>query len=287
MIRSLFNISDLKRSDLLKIISLKNNSKILENKCIGLIFEKYSTRTRISFNVGIAKLGGTPIDINFNDLNIKRNESFQDTFKALSCYLDGLIYRTSDHKNLEEASKYFNKPIINALSDLSHPCQIISDLFTLKEQFGSLDLNILWIGDLNNVCFSFCEAAEIIEEFKFTICSHEQILEATNFKKFKNTSFISSLNNLNLELYDCIMTDVYVSMNDKNFQNKEDLLSKYQVNAEIMDKTKDDCVFMHCLPAKVGSEVTEDVLNSNKSIVWKQAQNRMVAQNKLLQCIDW
>ena len=124
------------------ILKREKKSKSLQNKNIGLLFEKYSTRTRLSFAVGISDLGGNVIDIRLDDLNISRNESFEDTFRAMDCYLDGLIYRTSDHQKLVEAAKYFNKPIINALSDISHPCQALSDLFTIQEHFNSLEVKL-------------------------------------------------------------------------------------------------------------------------------------------------
>ena len=130
--KNFLNISDLTKDELVTILNIKE-AKPLLNKNIGMIFEKYSTRTRLSFAVGISQLGGNAIDIRFNELNISRDESFEDTFSAINCYLNGLVYRTSDHLKLISASKYFKSPIINALSDLSHPCQILSDLLTLKE----------------------------------------------------------------------------------------------------------------------------------------------------------
>ena len=165
--KNFFNITDLSKEDLLRIIDKKNDSPSLENKNIGLIFEKYSTRTRLSFSVGISQLKGNPVDIKFNELNISRDESFEDTFRAFNCYLDGLIYRTTDHQKLITASQYFEKPIINALSDISHPCQILSDLLTIKEKFQSFDIHILWMRDINNVCFSLIQAANLINELNY------------------------------------------------------------------------------------------------------------------------
>ena len=161
--KSLLNISDLTKNDLIEILYKENKEKIQPKKYWN-DFEKPSTRTRVSFSVAIQQLGGNAIDLRFDELNISREESFEDTFRALNCYLDGLVYRTKSHQNLIEASQYFEKPIINALSDISHPCQIISDLITLKEHFGSLNLQILWAGDMNNVCFSLVEAVNIIDE---------------------------------------------------------------------------------------------------------------------------
>ena len=132
-----FDISDLNKEQIYEIFNIENSNKFLEGKTIGLIFEKPSTRTRISFSVAINQLGGRVIDLNYENLNISRYESFEDTFKAMNCYLDGLIFRTEKHQKLIDASKFFKKNIINALSDKSHPCQILSDIFTLKEKFNT------------------------------------------------------------------------------------------------------------------------------------------------------
>ena len=146
MKKNFLNISDLSKDKIISILNNDKETKILQDKSIGLLFEKYSTRTRLSFTVGIASLGGNPINLRLEELNISRDESFEDTFRAMECYLDGLIYRTKDHQNLIQASSYFKKPIINALSDTSHPCQALSDLLTIKEHFGSFDIHILWMG---------------------------------------------------------------------------------------------------------------------------------------------
>ena len=249
--KNLLNISDLNQNEFEKILQFAEDldsktEQPLTNKNIGLIFEKNSTRTRLSFQVGINQLNGNFIDVRFEELNLNRFESYEDTFEVMSCYLDYLVFRTTDHKKLELAYKYFKKPIINALSDISHPCQAISDIYTLKENFGTIDnLNIVWMGDMNNVLFS--------------------LLEVVDFTK--NTK-----------------VDVFTSMNDK--KDKEKILSKFQVNDKIMSVTDEKSVFMHCLPAKVGSEVTEDVIKGKKSIVLTQAKNRLVAQKGILKWLS-
>jgi len=282
---NLFNISDLSKNDLLSIISMQDDPNALEGKNIGLIFEKYSTRTRLSFSVGINHLKGNSIDIKFEELNISRDESFEDTFKAINCYLDGLVYRTNSHQKLINASQYFQKPIINALSDQSHPCQIISDIFTINEHFGSLKCHILWMGDMNNVCFSLVEAVNLIEDLKLTICTPAVISQINKWNLGQNISIVNSTDEVDLNSVNCVMTDVFISMNDNLDKNKINLLKSYGVNSELMSKTMSDSVFMHCLPAKIGLEVSEEVFRSAKSIVWKQAYNRMIAQQKLLQFI--
>ncbi len=285
MINNFFNISDLSKQQIFAILKNNENIKILQDKSIGLLFEKYSTRTRISFAVGISNLGGNGVEIKFQDLNISRDESFEDTFRAMDCYLDGLVYRTNDHKKLTQASLYFKKPIINALSDKSHPCQTLSDLLTLQEHFGSLNCQILWMGDMNNVCYSLVEAANIIDELSLTICSPKSITSKNNWLLNNNISIVNSLEDVNLKSINCVMTDVFVSMNDLDSAEKVEELRPYAVTTDLMSKTNNETIFMHCLPAKLGFEVSKEVFQSPRSIVWRQAYNRMVAQKKLLQFI--
>ena len=285
MYQPFFNISDFTKEQISTLLSLSNNSKILQNKNIGLLFEKYSTRTRLSFSVGINNMGGNCVDLRFSELNISRQESFEDTFRAFNCYLDGLVYRTNDHQKLISAAQYFDKPIINALSDISHPCQILSDLLTLKEHFKSLDIHILWMGDMNNVTFSLVEAANLIEEINLSICTPELISSSIQWQMNSNIKVASNLESIDLGKVTCVMTDVFISMNDADSEEKISLLKPYSVTSDLMAKTASNSVFMHCLPAKVGLEVSEEVFRSSKSIVWRQAYNRMVAQQKLLQFI--
>ena len=290
--KKLLNISDLKRKDFEEIIgfaeSLSNqNENFLSNKNIGLIFEKSSTRTRLSFQVGINQLKGNYIDVRFDELNLNRFESYEDTFEVMSCYLDYLVFRTTDHKKLELAYKFFKKPIINALSDLSHPCQAISDIYTLKETFGTIDnLNIVWMGDMNNVLFSLLEVVDFTKNTKVDVFTDKKIYSQNkdNFNLNDHINFHFEINENIISKANCIMTDVFTSMNDK--EDKEKILSKFQVNDKIMSVTDEKSVFMHCLPAKVGSEVTEDVIKGKKSIVLTQAKNRLVAQKGILKWLS-
>ena len=250
MVDNFFDISDLNKSLLEDLIFNRVLDTTLENKNIGCLYEKPSTRTRLSFVSGINKLKGKAVDIKFEELNFSREESFEDTFRALGCYLDGLIYRTSSHDKLICASKYMNKPIINALSDKSHPCQILADLITLYETFKSLELEISWFGDINNVLFSLVEAVNLLDSIKLNIFSHSSLIIDINWKLGNNISLFDNINQEIIAKSDCIMTDVFLSMNDENEENKIDLLKQFQVNNNIMKLTKDSCVFMHCLPAK-------------------------------------
>ena len=291
-IKNLIDISELHRDDIINILKyadeLKNqNEDFLSGKNIGLIFEKNSTRTRLSFQVGINQLEGNYIDIKFNELNLDRFESYEDTFEIMSCYLDSIIFRTNNHQKLELAKKFFKKPIINALSEKSHPCQAISDIYTIKEQFERLDnITISWLGDMNNVLYSLIEIVNLLGGIKINIFTDEKIYSnlKNQFNLTDNIIVHFELDHDVLSSSNCIMTDVYNSMNDK--YDKEPELKKFQVNEELMAKTKDDTVFMHCLPAKIGSEVTANVIKGNQSIVLSQAKNRMIAQKGILKWLD-
>lgn len=291
MPKNLLNVSDLNKDDFHQILQYSEDLSLkldgaLNNKHIGLIFEKQSTRTRISFQVAINQLKGKYVDIKLDELNLNRFESYEETFEVMSCYLDCLIYRTTDHNKLELARKYFKKPIINALSDLSHPCQAISDIFTLKEHFNDCNnLNIVWMGDINNVLLSLIEAVKFLENTKVDIFTNKIIFDK-NFTKLESDSI-----NVHFEINDeilksahCVMTDVYNSMND--IEDKEPQLIKFQVNEDLMAKTNSQSIFMHCLPAKIGVEVTENVIKGSNSIVLKQAKNRMVVQRGILKWLE-
>ena len=290
--KNLLNISDLSKDDFNSILSFASSIKpniedCLKNKNIGLIFEKNSTRTRLSFQVGINQLQGKYIDIKLEELNLQRVESFEDTFEVMSLYLDALVFRTTSHEKLKLASKYFKKPIINALSDISHPCQAISDIYTLKEHFKKEDdFKIVWCGDLNNVLFSLLESMKYLTSSKIDIFTDKKIYEKNyeNFLNLDNISYHFEIDDKILGSADCVMTDVFNSMNDK--EDKETLLKKFMVNQELMKKTSDKAVFMHCLPAKIGSEVSNDVLKGSKSIVLKQAKNRLVAQRGIMKWLE-
>ena len=290
--KSLLNISDLNQRDFDNILQFAEvlntkNEQVLSDKNIGLIFEKNSTRTRLSFQVGINQLNGNYIDVRFEELNLNRFESYEDTFEVMSCYLDYLVFRTTDHKKLNLAYKYFKKPIINALSDLSHPCQAISDIYTLKENFGTIDnLKIVWMGDMNNVLFSLIEVIAYTKNIKIDVFTDEKLYLSNkdNFNLNENTNFHFEINESIISKANCVMTDVFTSMNDR--ENKENLLSKFQVNDKIMSMTDEKSVFMHCLPAKIGTEVTEDVIKGKKSIVLTQAKNRLVAQKGILKWLS-
>lgn len=289
MFKKLLNISDLNKTDIEEIFKYSSELNVsktndLLNKSIGLIFEKHSTRTRLSFQVGISQLGGNPINIRLEELNLQRVETFEDTFKILSQYLDAIVFRTTSHDKLIKASKYFNKPIINGLSDISHPCQIISDFYTLKNHFKDLNkLSICWFGDMNNVLFSYFEFLKLFTNIQLHVFTNSIIYEnkINDFPLSENINIHFNIDKEIISQADCIMTDVFTSMNDSTNDN-ENLLSKFQVNKDLMKLTKDSAIFMHCLPANIGIEVTNDVLESSQSVVLIQAKNRLIAQKGIL-----
>jgi len=262
----------------------------LDGKILIMIFEKPSTRTRISFDLAVKQLGGKSLILNPNEIHyVSGNESLHDTAKILSQYADIVMLRTHAHKNVEEFSKYLDIPIINGLTDLSHPCQIISDILTFEELRGPIkNKKIAWLGDGNNIVYSLIEAS-VQFSFQLTIACpkkfkpNKKIVKWAKSKKAKILITKDPLEAANLA--DCVMTDKWISMGDKGNKNKKKkLLKSYQVNNKIMKSTKADAIFMHCLPASRGEEVTDDVMDNKQSVVWLEALNRIHVQKSI---IEW
>jgi len=259
-----------------------NNS--LKNKTLAMIFDKSSTRTRVSFEAGMAQLGGHALFLSNNDIQLGRGEPITDSAIVISSMVDAVILRISSHEDIIEFSKHSNKPVINALSDLSHPCQILADLMTYQEQKGSINgKKVAWIGDGNNVCQTYMQAAEL---FGF-----ELIIACPNGYK-PNQSFIESYqNNINYcnnpmdacKDVDLVVTDVWTSMGKESEQKqRESAFKGYQVDQKMMSVANSDALFMHCLPAHRGEEVSKDVIDGKQSVVWNEAENRLHAQKALL-----
>ena len=203
---------------------------------------KPSTRTRLSFITGIYELNGIPIELNLNNLNLSRNETFADTIKMFNLYLDCLIYRTNKHEKLLVAKNYFNKPIINALSEVSHPCQILSDYLTLISHFEKENLTISWFGDINNVLFSLIELSKIIQSIKINVFSHEDIINKKMINH-DNVSYKTQVCEKTLKESDCIMTDVFSSMNDETNNNKKKIIALSSKSRNIKSIIKEYCVY--------------------------------------------
>ena len=262
----------------------------LDGKILIMIFEKPSTRTRISFDLAVKQLGGTSLILNPNEIHYgSGNESLHDTAKILSQYADIVMLRTHAHKNVEEFSKYLDIPIINGLTDLSHPCQIMSDIMTFEELKGPIkNKKIAYLGDGNNVAYSLIEASV---QFDFELC----IACPKSCEPNKNILKWAKKNNANISIIkdplnaansaDCVMTDKWISMSDKiNKKKKKKILKPYQINKKIMKQANKDAIFMHCLPASRGEEVINEVIDGKQSVVWLEALNRIHIQKSI---IEW
>ena len=293
MINHFVDISDFKKSELKSIISfakrIKNNpnkyKNLLQNKSLGMIFEKQSNRTRLSFDIGMKKIGGNVIELDKKGIGFGKRESDSDMINVLSQYIDCLIIRNNDHSKIKELSRLNLLPIINGLSNFSHPCQILSDIFTIEEILGPIDKqNITWVGDINNVLISLLQASHIFR-FRLKIASPKALL-------LKNRSLINKFKSINISFCsdpieaiqgtDCVMTDVWVSMGEKESVKKKKIFKNFQVNENLMKHTHKKTIFMHCLPAHRNEEVVDSVIDSKKSVVWQQAQNRMYVQQSIL-----
>ena len=274
--------------------SAPDEDKPFEGKSMAMIFEKPSTRTRMSFDIAVKQLGGSSIILNPDGIHYgKGEETLKDTAKVLSEYVDIVMLRTSSHKNLEEFGKHLDVPIINGLSDLSHPCQIMSDILTYEESNGSIEgKTVSWIGDgNNNMSNSLIEAAG---KFNFQLkigCPKKYSPNKNILKLAKKEKVNLTITTKPLEAVtgaDCVMTDKWISMNDKvNKISKKKTLKPYQVNEKLMSKANSDAIFMHCLPVGRGEEVTNEVIDGKQSVVWRQALNRVHAQKSIIKwCLD-
>jgi len=287
------DINNFKKKEIDEIISLakkiKKNPKKYSSSCkdktLGLIFEKQSLRTRLSFNVGMQKLGGSVLELQSKDIGFdNKREKAEDVLKVLSQYIDCIMIRNNNHKQILNLSKENILPIINGLTEYSHPCQILGDFLTIQEYLKSIkNANIAWIGDYNNVLRSLIHLQNIYN-FKLNLIIPKEIFKnyKKEFQQYKNTNLnhffdpISGTKNSN-----CIMTDVWVSMGERN-KNKVKYFKNFTVNKKIMSNASRNAIFMHCLPAKREKEVTSDVLDGKNSVVLKQAKNRMYIQQAIL-----
>ncbi len=267
------------------------NPKSLQNLHIGLLFSKPSTRTRVSFEVGVRELGGNPIFLQESSLQLSRGEDASDSARTLSRYVDGVIIRTGSHEWLLEFAKYSSVPVINALTDYTHPCQAMSDVFTLFEAFKEnvKEIKVLYIGDGNNMANALISAFAMFG-LNLTVCTPKELSpDEKNLQKAlelaKKTGATISLEYepKKAALYkEVIYTDVWVSMNDENPDYKINLLRNYQVNEELVNLAKKDVKLMHCLPAKKGQEITKEVFEAHADFIFNQAENRLHTQKALM-----
>lgn len=258
----------------------------LTGKILGLIFTKPSTRTRISFEVGMRQLGGDTIMLTGTEMQLGRGETIADTARVLSRFVDAVMIRTFSHDDVRELAEHADIPIINGLTDLSHPCQIMADIMTYQEKRGDITgKKVAWIGDGNNVCHSWIEAA-IKLNFTLHIACPEQLRPKEHFlnKAKEAGADVIITNSLEqaAEGADIVTTDTWVSMGDEDFMRRHKLLKPFQVNAKLMKLASGDALFMHCLPAHREEEVTSEVFDSMQSVVFDEAENRLHAQKAIL-----
>ena len=303
MKEDILSLQDLRSDQILAMLdhasSLKNqfktegsNLKYLNGKILGMIFQKPSTRTRISFETAMLQLGGHAINLSFNDLQLSRGESIQDTSKTISLYVDILMARVYDHKDIEQLSEYSSIPVINGLSDLFHPCQILADLLTILEYKKKLrGINMAFIGDGNNVCNDLLLGCSklginirVSTPLGFEPPNWVVEVARTSARKNESALLITSDPTEAVVAADVIVTDTHISIGKENeFDSREKIFfPKYQVNDDLIKYAKKDFIFMHCLPAKRGKEVTSQIIDGPHSVIWSEAENRLHVQKALL-----
>ncbi len=278
----------IKRTALMKKERGKNKRVMpLKGKTAALIFEKSSTRTRVSFQVGISELGGTSIFLSPRDLQMGRGEPIKDTARVLSGYVHMIIYRCFEHSKLEELAKYATCPVINGLSDLTHPVQVLSDLFTIYEHFGSYrDLNIAWVGDGNNMANAWLEAHLVLGFNLSMSCPKAYLPDNTLLQRaLKNKNFmISEKPEDAVRSAHVVNTDVWVSMGDEaEAEERKKAFKGYQINKKLLKHARKDTIVLHCLPAYRGQEITDEIMESKDSKIFIQSENRLHTQKSLME----
>jgi len=293
--KDLLTLEELSSKELSQLLDLsikfKNDlkkgkhSNLLKNKTLAMIFEKPSTRTRVSFETGMFQLGGHALNLSSNDMQLSRGESIEDTAKTLSRYVNVIMARVYDHKIIEKLAKHSSVPVINGLSNSFHPCQILADLMTIKEKKKKLKgLKIAWIGDGNNVCNSLiygCARSGLsisIATPKGYEPDKKVVKDSKKYTEVELTNDpIKSVKNA-----DVVMTDTFKSIHNQDPKRIKKFLPKFQVNTSLMKHAKKNTIFLHCLPAKRGSEVSSSVIDGPQSVVWDEAENRLHSQKALL-----
>ena len=277
----------IERARELKALPRSEQPHTLRGRCVALLFEKPSTRTRVSFHVGISQLGGEPLVLRGDDLQLARGESVADTARVLSRYVDAIVARLSDHGMIEELAASSDVPVVNALTPLHHPCQALADVLTLAERFGQLEgLRLAYVGDGNNVCHSLML---IGAEFGMRVAvatppelqPREEIVLAAGDAVELLSDPVAAARGAR-----ALYTDVWVSMGDEDEANaRRKVLAPYQLNEQLLAVAADDAVVLHCLPAHPGEEITGELLYGDRSAVWDQAENRLHAQKALLELL--
>jgi ornithine carbamoyltransferase len=296
-VRHFLNLIDIPRDDLRGMIETSRAIKAkrksgttaerpLAGRTLAMIFERPSTRTRVSFEVAMRQLGGDTIMLTADEMQLGRGETIADTARVLSRYVDAIMIRSLDHEAVGELAEHASIPVINGLTRRSHPCQVLADVMTFEEHRGPIrGKTVAWSGDANNVLASWMHAAERFE-FSLRVASPPELKPKKWLmdwvKSVDADITIGSDPEAAVKGVDCVVTDTWVSMGDKDGQRRHNLLKRYQVNARLMAKANAEAVFMHCLPAHRGEEVTDEVIDGPQSVVFDEAENRLHAQKGIL-----
>ena len=297
-LRHFIDLSDLTAQDLNDILAGAARMKArrgtpaaaadrpLAGKKIAMVFEQPSLRTRVSFDVGIRELGGEPLMITGREIELGERETIADTARVLSRYVDAIMIRMLDHDQLKELAHHATVPVINGLTKRSHPCQVAADIMTFEERIGPLPgRTVAWTGDANNVLTSWVHAAAKIP-FRFNIATPAELAPKADLiaaaKQAGADIHLTTDPEAAASGADCIITDCWVSMGDKDEGRRQNLLRRYQVDEKLMGKARDNAIFMHCLPATRGEEVTDAVMDGPQSAVFDEAENRLHAQKAVL-----
>ena len=285
------NIMDASVAMKAKLKAHEQGRKPLEGKTLAMIFERPSTRTRVSFDVGMRQLGGESIMLTGAEMQLGRGETIADTARVLSRYVDAIMIRILNHEALLELAAYATVPVINGLTRRSHPCQVMADLMTYEEHRGSIEgKTVAWTGDDNNVLASWAHAAERFK-FQLNVATPPELAPKKAMRdwisRIQAPIVIGNDPEAAVRGADCIVTDTWVSMGDKEGEHRHNVLKPYQVNSKLMSLAKPDALFMHCLPAHRGEEVTDAVIDGPQSVVFDEAENRLHAQKGILAwCFD-
>jgi len=291
-IKHFLELNQIDAKELRSIIDLSKSYKqgitsgqdTLKGKTLGLIFEKPSTRTRVSFEIAMYQLGGNVSILEHEKTHLGRGETISDTAKVLSRYIDVIVYRTSSAEKLYELAKHSSVPVINGLNEETHPCQLIADIMTFEEKISIITNKVVtWCGDFNNVCRTWVQASSIFN-FELHLACPKQLISKNDMDKIgkiKNVKiFDSALDGC--KNTDCIMTDTWFSMGQKVSEKKRRLLKPFQVNKKLMSVSNKNSIFMHCLPAHRGEEIDKNILEHPNSVIWDEAENRLHTQKAIL-----
>ncbi|QRG09113.1 ornithine carbamoyltransferase [Xanthobacter dioxanivorans] len=295
-VRHFLDLSEIPAEELRRVLDFSKDLKArrkagevdrpLAGKTLAMVFDKPSTRTRVSFDLAMRQLGGETIMLTGQEMQLGRGETIADTARVLSRFVDAIMIRILDHDDLTELAHYATVPVINGLTRISHPCQVMADVLTFEEHKGSIQgRSVAWTGDANNVLASWVHAAQRFD-FSMRVATPKELAPRQALKDFvKRTKakvkFMRDPEEA-VDGVDCIITDTWVSMGDKEAERRHNLLKPYQVNAALMARADKDAIFMHCLPAHRGEEVTDEVMDGPQSVVFDEAENRLHAQKGIL-----